>query len=876
MIGRTLSHYTITEKIGAGGMGEVYKAVDTRLDRTVAIKVIGFAHQADADRKRRFASEAKAASALNHPNIFTVYDIDRAGDVDFIAMEYVAGRTLDACIGRRGLGVSDTIRYLTQVADALSAAHAAGIVHRDLKPANIIVGDAGVVKLVDFGLAKLTEPLAAAVAASTITAPIAVTGPGTVMGTSAYMSPEQTRGAQVDQRADVWAFGCVLYECLTGRRAFDGRSHADVVARILDSEPDLTALPASTPAPIRQLIRRCLRKEPKERLRFVDPMLLEAGDTVGEPPAPRRHWRTVALAMAAVSMVTLVWLWLRPGAVTPASDRAVVRLSMPYASAAQAREWDWPAVAFAPDDSVVVYASAGTDGRRHLYFRRLDRPTGMALPGTEGGVGPFFSPDSKWVGFFAAGKLKKVSVPDGVVQTLCDVGPNYGGIWAPDNTILFPSQTVPGGLARVSASGGSPVLATELGAGEAQHRWPTISADGTVVVYTTTNTTGPGLEEPRIVAQSLVSGRRTTLPVEATFARFAPDGRHLLLLRSGALMAVTFDSASLSISGSPAPLMEGVMQASTGAAQLASSGSVLTLLAGAAETRRLVWVDRQGQVTPLDAPPRLYAHPRLSPDGRTIAVTITDAKNDIWTFDIARGTLSRLTTVGTSNAYPIWTPDGARITYVSAQDGRPPNVFWKMADGTGPEERLITSSNTQVTETWGPDGKTLVYVELRPRPTGWDILTLPLSPPRQPIAFLESPYCDCTPQISPSGRYLAHTSDESGQQEVQIRSFPAVGTKVTVSTAGGAVAAWRGDERELYYLSNDGMMAAPITPGPPLVVGKSMVLFKGEFVRIQGKNYDVTRDGQRFLMVQTTPRDRPNEISVVLNWQQDFEPLRKP
>jgi serine/threonine-protein kinase len=605
-------------------------------------------------------------------------------------------------------------------------------------------------------------------------------------------------------------------------------------------------------------------------------MLLESGDAIGARALPSRHWRQAALAIAAVAIGVLVGMSMRSGGGASLPGRPVVRLSMPYASVTQAREWDWPAVAMAPDDSAVVYTSASADGTRRLYIRRIDRPNGVALAGTEGAAGPFFSPDSKWVGFFAGGKLKKVSLPDGVVQTLCDVGPTFGGAWAPDNTILFPSPTLPGGLARVSANGGSPAQATELGAGEAQHRWPTLSPDGTVVVYTTTNTTGPGLEEPRIVAHSLVSGRRTTLPVEATYARFTPDGRHLLLVRGGALMAVTFDSASLSISGSPIPLLEGVIQASTGAAQLSSSSSVLTILPGAPETRRLVWVDRQGRVTPLDAPPRLYAHPRLSPDGRTIAVTITDAKNDIWTFDIVRGTLSRLTTVGTSNAYPIWTPDGARITYVSAQDGRPPNVFWKMADGTGPEERLITSPNTQVTETWRPDGQTLVYVELRVRATGWDILTLPMSPPRQPVAFLESPYCDCTPQISPSGRYLAHTSDESGQQELQIRSFPGSGTKVTVSAAGGALAAWRGDERELYYLSNDGMMAVPITPGPPLVVGRPTVLFKGEYVRIQGKNYDVTRDGQRFLMVQTTPRERPTEISVVLNWQQEFEPLRRP
>ncbi len=609
---------------------------------------------------------------------------------------------------------------------------------------------------------------------------------------------------------------------------------------------------------------------------MLDPVLLElSSETVGATQTRSRMWQVISLGLGAALIAGLGWWLFSPAPGTPAESPLVARLSVPFESAPQPREWDFPALSVSPNGRSLVYVSAGSNGMRQLYFRRMDRTNGVALGGTEGALNPFFAPDGRWVGFFAAGRLKKVSVPEGVVQTLSPAAVAYGGVWSPDNTILFSSGPF-AGLARVSAAGGTPEQATAPGAGEAHHRWPAISPDGRVVVYTTSISTGPGLEEPRIVAHSLVSGTRATLPVQATFARFATDGRRLLLVQGGALATVAFDPATLSISGAPTPLMENVMQASTGAAQISVSRSVLAYFEGAPDTRHLVWVDRQGRVSKLDAPPRLYAHPRLSPDEHTIAVTITEPRNDIWTLDLQRGTLSPLTSAGTNNAYPIWTPDGKRITYVSSQDGHPQNVFWKSADGTGVEERLLTSKNNQVTETWLPDGSALVYVERRPPPTGWDILIVSPSGAREPKAFLDTPYCDCTPQISPSGRYLAHTSDESGRQELHIRSFPDPRTKVIVSATGGALAAWRRDERELYYLSGDAMMAVSVTPGPALQLGKPFVLFRGEFAGIQGKNYDVTRDGQRFLMVQTAPRERPKAISVVMNWQEDFEPFRSP
>lgn len=519
-----------------------------------------------------------------------------------------------------------------------------------------------------------------------------------------------------------------------------------------------------------------------------------------------------------------------------------------------------------PDGRSLVYVSRTSGSAPQLHLRRIDREHSVVLAGTDGARGPFFSADGRSVGFFAGNQLKAVSLEDGVVQALGNAAVS-GGAWAPDNTIVVSGAAFTGGLVRVSSTGGTRNQLTKLGPGEVVHRWPSLSPDGKVVVYTTSQTAGPGLEEPHLVAESLVSGQREILPVDATYAAFAPGGRHLLLARGGTVTAVRFDTVSLKVSGAPLPVMDGVIQASTGAAQFAVSSSALAALHGAPETRRLVWVDRKGNVEAIDAPPRLYVHPRLSPDGQRIAVGITEPKNDIWTYDLARGTLSRVTFEG-SNAYPIWTRDGRRIAYVSARQSDPANLFWKSADGTGTEDRLLSSPHTQVTETWAPDG-TLLFVELRPPRTGWDILTLSVDGPRQPKPFLETQFQDTTPQISPSGRFVAHGSNETGVGEIFVRSFPDAEVRLQVSNGGGSQAAWRGDEGELYFRHGDDMMVAEVATTSQLRIGKPKVLFRGSFANIQGKNYDVTADGQRFLMVRTEEIAAPAKIAVVLNWMRD-------
>ena len=872
MVGRTVSHYRIVEKLGAGGMGVVYKAIDTRLDRPVALKFLNTAGLADPARRGRFIQEARAASALNHPNITAVYDIDATGDEPFMAMEFVPGKTLQQRIGRKGLPLAEALRYLAQVADALSAAHAAGIVHRDLKPSNIVVSDNGLVKLLDFGLAKLTEPAAAVMTAQTVTAEIPLTGRGAVLGTVEYMSPEQARGEPVDQRADIWAFGCVLFQTLTGRLAFGGASTPETLARILESEPDWATLPPSTPPGLRRLIRACLRKDLQHRLRHIEPMLLDVSD---EMPAPVRArtapWMVPTLAAALLVGAGAGWLVSRQFPIaTP--DASVWRLGIPFPSSVDPVDWYRPLVAIAPDGRSLVYVSrtAAAAGRQ-LFLRRMDRGDAQPLAGTDGALSPFYSPDGSSVGFFAGGRLKKVSLVDRAVQTVAnDIG-SSSGVWTRDNTIIVTGRGFVEGLMRVSAVDGTREPLTRLEPGEALHRWPSLSPSGRIVVYTTTNTIGPGLEEPHLVAESLDSGRREILAVDATWATFAPDGRHLLLVRGGTLMAIAFDPDQLLISGSPVPLgVEGVIQSSTGAAQLAASSSALAYLQGASETRRLVWVDRQGRVEPIaEAPPRLYVHPRLSPDGTRIAVTITEPKNDVWTFDLGRGLLSVLTLEG-SNAYPIWSADGTMIYYISRRQGHAPNVFRRSASGTGPEERLLTSENPQVTETFAPDG-TLLFVERRPD-TGWDILALSPADPGRTRGYLATPLEETTPQISPSGRWVAHGWNKTGSTELFVHSYPDLDVELQVTNGGGSAAAWRRDERELYYQVGDAMMAVEVTTEPTLsVIGRPRLLFRGSFARIQGKNYDVTPDGQHFLMVQTINPVAPKDVTVVLNWMETLE-----
>ena len=866
--GTAFGPYRIESLIGSGGMGQVYRASDPRLRRTVAIKVLTPGLVTSVEVDARFAREARLLASLNHPNIAAIHGLEDAQGVAGLVLEYVEGPTLAERLAKGPVPVHEALTLARQIALALEAAHEKGIIHRDLKPSNIKTTPAGVVKILDFGIARLATD--AQVASETT---MGATGTGMILGTPAYMSPEQARGQEIDKRTDVWAFGCVLYEMVTGRGAFAAATASDSLARLLEREPDWTALPGGVPAPIQRLIRRCLHKSVTERLHDIADARLEIEDTLATPthtdsriaagPARSASLRLLAATTVIALVIGAILGWLVFARLNRASPpAALVRLSTPFVSGGRPAEFDRPVLTLSPDGGTIVFVGRSASGSPQLFLRKMNSTQAIPIPGTERAHTPFFSPDGSAVGFFADGNLKRVSIDTSAVQTLGSTG-SYGATWTIDDFIVYGSPAT--GLMRLRATGGTPERLTTPTAGELAHRWPSVAPDGRTVVYATTESSGPGLEGHRIAAQSLETGRREVLPIEGTYALFAPDGRHLLVAGGGTLKAVAFDPARLTISGSAVPLIEGVMQSSTGASQVSSSASALVYLKGSVETRRLVWVDRAGNVTPLGAPPRLYVHPRLSPDGTRVAVAITEPRNAIWIWDIARSNLTLLNSEG-SNAYPIWTPDGSRITYVSRQGGHPPNVFWKAVDGASAEERLETSDRPQVTESWHE--KTLFFVEARAA-TGWDILTLSLSP-RGRREILATRDLDGTPQISPTGRFLAYISNESGRLEIYVRAFPGPGPIHKVSTDGGSQAAWRRDEGELYYRTEDAMIAVPVSAQPTLRFGKPTELFRGNFASIQGKNYDVTPDGLRFLMVQSNEQVPPDQITVVLNWMSDM------
>ena len=707
MTGKTLGHYQVTGKLGAGGMGEVYRATDTRLGRDVALKVLPEAFARDPERLARFEREARVLAQLNHPNIAAIYGFEHVDGVPFLVLEYVPGQTLAEMIAAVPLAPETLLQICSEVGYALEEAHSKAVVHRDLKPANIKITPEGKIKVLDFGLAKaFADESAGGDPAQSPTLSVGATRVGTLLGTAAYMSPEQARGQPLDRRTDIWSLGCVLYEMLAGKRAFSGASITDVVAAVVRAEPDWTALPASTPAAMRALLRRCLEKDPRRRLQHIGDarILLEELEEPApalSPARPAAPWprRVLPWALALLMAVAAALAWWRatrpqPGPVT----RTQVTLS-PTDRLVLA---DAPCLALSPDGTRLVY-TARRAGRAQLFLRRMDRFEAAPIAGTEGTEGPFFSPDGEWVGFFAGGKLKKAALSGGAPVALCDAQDSRGAAWGADDVIVFtPSGALGAGLMRVSASGGAPQALTTPDAkqGESGHRWPEILPGGKALLFSVW--TGGSFEEARIAVLRLDTGERKTLLEGGTNPRYAAGGSgggYLIFARAGGLLAAPFDAAQLRLTGPPVPVLSGLItNARTGAAQftLSATGS-LAYVPGSADSGEtsLVWVDRKGQVAPLTAAHRTYTNPRLSPDGRRLAVTpLAAGGRHVWVLDLARNTAARLTFEGNTNSSPAWSPDGRRIVFRSNQAGAD-NLYWKPADGSGPEERLTTSGNNQ-------------------------------------------------------------------------------------------------------------------------------------------------------------------------------------
>jgi eukaryotic-like serine/threonine-protein kinase len=863
--GTRLGIYEVVSGIGAGGMGEVYRAHDTVLNRDVALKLVhpDFCHHPDS--LTRLRREARALAALNHPNVATLHELAEFGDSCGLVMELVGGDTLADLVRRRRLPVAEALRLAVQIAGALEAAHERGITHRDLKPANIKITAEGIVKVLDFGLAKADGVDGEAAFASTL-----ATSVGAVIGTAPYMSPEQARGAPVDRRTDIWAFGCVVFEMLTGRLAFDGNTRSDIVAGILEREPDWATVPPDTPAAVRRLLRRCLEKDHRRRTRDVGDIKLELEDiasTEAPSDAGRSHATVAALsrnrsglqAAAFVAAGLLVGFlaslaWQRGGS---SSGSKEVRFSITLPADESIATTELGAVTMSPDGRSIVYV-AGRGNTTQLMVRALDSGTARPLPGSFGAVSPFFSPDGEWLGFFADGKLKKAPVGGGTPIAICDAPDGLGGSWSGKGMIVFAAATG-GPLLQVSASGGTPTRATELDVsrGEFSHRWPEFLPDNETVLYTV-GTVGEW-SEAEIVAQTLGSRERTTVLKGGTNPRYLTSG-HIAYAHDRAIWIASFDLRSRSISGTPVRALDDVSATVDGAAQFAVSreGASVYLPSVQWSARRLIVVDAASQ-TPLAAPPHAYVTPRLSPDGKRVLLGVADRDEHLWSYDLSAGTLTQLTFEGASRA-PSWSPDGQRVTFASNRNGAL-NLFALPAGGEGSTERLTTSESLQLPGSWSPDGNVLAFMEQHPS-TGRDIWLLRRNGER--TSFLNSEADESAPRFSPDGRWIAYVSNESGQAEVYVRGVNARLSN-RISSQGGSEPVWGLDGGTLYYRSYGKLLASQMGSGIPLAsrVVSAIATEPGTF---DAAGYDVM-SGNRFLMIAgPSPGTTAAELRIILNW----------
>jgi serine/threonine-protein kinase len=713
-----------------------------------------------------------------------------------------------------------------------------------------------------------------------------MTEQGAIVGTFQYMSPEQIEGKELDGRSDIFSLGAVLYEMLTGQRAFQGKSQLSVASAILEKEPaPISTVKPMTPPALDHAIRRCLAKDPEERWQTARDLELElkwiaeGGSQVTLAPivpAKGIHAlgrRPLILSMGAlllgVVIASLVSWGLRPSPLPRPVSRTVITLP-PGQRLAVA---DQPAVALSPDGTHLAYVAI-QGGTQQIYLRAMDSLAATPIPGTEGAVNPFFSPDGQWLGFFAGGKLKKVSASGGTALSFNDTAFPVGASWNSQGMIAFAPSPV-SVLQQVSEAGGTPQPLTRLAKGEVSHRWPEFLPGGKAVLFGA-GTNYANWSNARVVVQKVETGERRDLIQAGTHPRYAPSG-HLVYMQAGSLMAVPFDLERLEVTGTAVPVVQGVLQSTPNwAAQysFSATGSLVYVPGGLQAAQcRLVWVNRNGAEQSLASPARAYRYPRLSPEGRRLAVGITEPEPQVWLYDVSRETLTRLTFEGNANLNPIWTPDGKRIVFQSNRAG-PPNVFWQLADGSGGLERLITSEYAQAANSWSPDEQFLAFIEITPT-TGYDIWVLRLND-RKAQPFLRTPFTESAPRFSPDGRWLAYVSDESGRFEVYLQPYPGPGGKWLISTEGGTEPVWNPNGRELFYRIGDKMMAVEITMQPGFSVGKPKVLFEGKYLPtpITFSNYDVSPDGRHFLMLKPSDQEAAasTQINVVLNW---FEELKR-
>ena len=907
MIGETLVHYTITDKLGEGGMGEVYRAHDGKLGRDVAIKVLPEAVGADPERLARFEREARVLAALDHPNIASIYGLEEAEGRQLLVMQLAEGETLAQRLERGRIPVEEALPIAQQIAEALEAAHDKGIIHRDLKPANVVVDPQGQAKVLDFGLAKALDPKTVSGSAQDLDAsPLSLsptltaqmTTAGVLLGTAAYMSPEQARGQEAGRRSDLWAFGAVFYEMLTAHRLFGGSTVSDTLAAVLRSEPDWSRLPDETPTAVRRLLRRCLEREARYRLSDASSAWLEIQDAragrdeagpgeheTEETPVWKKALPWVVAGLASAALLVALIVPFRSQTVTEESG-PVMRLGVSISE--NGPDLDLGSnYMLSPDGSHLAYVVIDHDENFQLHVRSLDQLGStqlVASSGAESPYHPFFSPDGEWIGYVTTTELKKIPVAGGAPVALTNVNRSRGAWWAPDDTVIFtPDPESP--LMRVSASGGQPEAITTLDEEkqETSHRWPQSLPGGTHVLFTSGTEEMDNYNEATIEVVELGSGERKVIHQGGFFGRYAPGG-YLLFINENTLFARPFDLARLEATGPPVPVAHDVSQdVGEGGAQfdIASTGTLIYVSGqDQFEEYQILRSDRQGDIDALWDDVGTYSGLRYSPSGSKLALArLKDDNMDLWVHDLERGTGTRLTFDPAGDILPVWSPDEQYIAFASSRQG-PPQLYRKRADGSGEPELIVEVEKFLAPNSWSTDGRFLAGVTLG---QSFDLWVYDLEGEGEVEEYLSTPFIEWYPSFSPDGRWIAYMSDESGRYEVYVRPYPQAGGRWQISVDGGGQPKWSIDGGQLYYRTDTGLMVVDVDArGDSLSVGKPRNLFDGPFrggvtgLSSSGimPDWDVTADGQTFVFFEeSNQQGRGTLVTMVTNFDAELQRL---
>ncbi|MGO9126608.1 MAG: protein kinase domain-containing protein [Terriglobales bacterium] len=875
--GTKLGPYEILSPLGAGGMGEVYRARDTRLDRDVAIKVLLTNLASDPSLRQRLEREAKAVSKLSHPHICTLHDIGQQDGIDFLVMELVEGESLEQRLVKGPLPADQTIRYAAQIADALAKAHKRGFTHRDLKPGNIMLTKSGA-KLMDFGLAKQSGPAVLASAITEMTMDQAkLTSEGSIVGTFQYMAPEQLEGKEADARTDIFALGEVIYEMATGKSAFSGKSRASLIAAILTLEPpSIAELQPLAPASLERVVRKCLAKDPDDRWQSASDLaselnwMLTAGSqtAVAAPVIIRRNQRERAIWIGAAVVLALLAAYLGWQLALGGSSASPVHLTVTLPPGKALLNTATQPLVISPDGSAVVYAAYGEDRKKQLYLRKLSSFESAPIAGTEGAHSPFFSPNGEWLAFVSEdNKLKKVLLRGGSTVVVADQAA-FTGAWADDDTIYFP-RGFTSGIFAVPAGGGQPRQVTQPGStpDDRAHVWPSALPGGNGLIFTVW--TGRSFNEARIEALSFASGKRKVLIEGGTGARYLSSG-YLAYARNGTLFMVGFDPKRLELKGTPAPALDGVMTgAANGDARFAvSNNGTLAFQPGTFTSfqRNLVWMDRSGKATNIAGEVKPYAEPAASPDGKRIALILQGSTYDVWVYDLERGTLTKAS-FGGDDSLPHWSPDGKMLGYDSTKSGHL-QVYVKHGIVQGEETMVTDGPELKALDDWTPDGREIIFSRQN-KDTGWDLYAAAVEGDHKPRPLVVAPFNQGRARVSPDGKWLAYASDESGQGEVFVQAMSDPSMRAQISSEGGTEPRWARSSNELFFRSKDRLMSVKFAPGGGLNPSKPTLLFED---KKEWSGYDIAADGRLVVAREADNNGTGTQINVVLHW---FEELKR-